>query len=52
MKKTIVGILVSATVLSTCISAFAEGTTYENVYNGFLFKDNKCISFGEVLTTI
>ena len=40
MKKTIVGILVSATVLSTCISAFAEGTTYENVYNGY---DNKYV---------
>ena len=38
MKKTIVGILVSATVLSTCISAFAEGTTYENVYNGYYNK--------------
>ena len=40
MKKTIVGILVSATVLSTCISAFAEGTTYENVNNGY---DNKYV---------
>ena len=40
MKKTIVSMLVSATVLSTCISAFAEGTTYENVYNGY---DNKYV---------
>ena len=43
MKKTIVGILVSATVLSTCISAFAEGTTYENVYNVYNGYDNKYV---------